>query len=178
MTQSGPGPQIVTRPAADVDRLPDMPPLLARIYAARGVVEAADVDHGLSGLHAPDALPDIERAGQRLAHAVMEDERILVVGDFDADGATSVALALTLLRALGAAQVEFIVPNRFDFGYGLSPEIVDLAARRDPAVLVTVDNGVSSVAGVARANEHGIDVIVTDHHTAPDALPTASMRRM
>ena len=173
MTQTGPGPQIVTRPGADADRLPHLPPLLARIYAARGIVEAADVDHALAGLHAPDTLPDIQRAGQRLARAVMEDERILVVGDFDADGATSVALALTLLRALGAAQVEFMVPNRFDFGYGLSPEIVDLAARRQPAVLVTVDNGVSSVAGVARANEHGIDVIVTDHHLPGDVRPDA-----
>jgi single-stranded-DNA-specific exonuclease len=173
MTQVRPGPQIVTRPAADADRLPDLPPLLARIYAARGIVDSADVDHGLSGLHAPDSLPDIQRAGQRLADAVMEDERILVVGDFDADGATSVALALTLLRALGAAQVEFMVPNRFDFGYGLSPEIVDLAARREPDVLVTVDNGVSSVMGVARANEHGIDVIVTDHHLPGDVLPDA-----
>ncbi len=173
MTQPRPGPQIVTRPAADADRLPGLPPLLARIYAARGIVDAADVDHGLRGLQAPDSLPDIQRAGERLARAVLDDERILVVGDFDADGATSVALALTLLRALGAARVEFIVPNRFDFGYGLSPEIVDLAARREPAVLVTVDNGVSSVAGVARANEHGIDVIVTDHHLPGDVLPDA-----
>lgn len=173
MTQALPDPQIVARPVADADQLSDLSPLLARIYAARGIVDAAEVDHGLAGLHAPNLLPDIERAGERLARAVVEDERILIVGDFDADGATSVALALTLLRALGAAQVEFMVPNRFDFGYGLSPEIVNLAARREPAVLVTVDNGVSSVAGVARANEHGIDVIVTDHHLPGDVLPDA-----
>jgi single-stranded-DNA-specific exonuclease len=108
-----------------------------------------------------------------VVRAIETDESILLVGDFDADGATSVALAVSLLRALGARQVDFLVPNRFDYGYGLSPEIVALAAQRAPGLLITVDNGVSSVAGVAAANAAGMDVIVTDHHLPGRELPAA-----
>ena len=174
-TAGGSGVGIVERPlpAALPDLGPALPPLLRRIYAARGVDAAAQLDRSLRSLLPPDQLIDADRAAERLARAVMADERILIVGDFDADGATAVALSVSLLRALGAGQVDFLVPNRFEFGYGLSPEIVELAVTRSPDVLVTVDNGVSSVAGVAAANAAGIDVIVTDHHLPGGALPDA-----
>lgn len=147
--------------------------LLDRVFAARGITEPAQLERGLSNLLSPADLPEINQAAKRLADAVVEDQKILIVGDFDADGATSVALCLLALRAMGARQVDFLVPNRFDYGYGLSPEIVQLAAGMEPRVIVTVDNGVASVDGVALANELGIDVVVTDHHLPGDVLPNA-----
>ena len=147
--------------------------LLDRVFAARGITEPAQLERGLSNLLSPADLPEIDQAAKRLADAVVEDQKILIVGDFDADGATSVALCLLALRAMGARQVDFLVPNRFDYGYGLSPEIVQLAAAMEPRVIVTVDNGVASVDGVALANELGIDVVVTDHHLPGDVLPEA-----
>ena len=147
--------------------------LLDRVFAARGITEPAQLERGLSNLLSPADLPEIDQAAKRLADAVEEDQKILIVGDFDADGATSVALCLLALRAMGARQVDFLVPNRFDYGYGLSPEIVQLAAGMEPQVIVTVDNGVASVDGVALANELGIDVVVTDHHLPGDVLPDA-----
>ena len=148
-------------------------PLLDRIFSARGITHAAQIERSLVNLLSPVDLPDIERAAQRLADAVEQDQKILIVGDFDADGATSVALCMLALRAMGAGQVDYLVPNRFDYGYGLSPEIVQLAATMTPDVIVTVDNGVASVDGVALANEHGVDVIVTDHHLPGESLPAA-----
>ena len=147
--------------------------LLDRVFAARGITEPAQLERGLSNLLSPADLPEIDQAAKRLADAVVEDQKILIVGDFDADGATSVALCLLALRAMGTRQVDFLVPNRFDYGYGLSPEIVLLAATMEPRVIVTVDNGVASVDGVALANELGIDVVVTDHHLPGDVLPNA-----
>lgn len=147
--------------------------LLDRVFAARGITEPAQLERGLSNLLSPADLPEIDQAAKRLADAVVEDQKILIVGDFDADGATSVALCLLALRAMGARHVDFLVPNRFDYGYGLSPEIVQLAAAMEPRVIVTVDNGVASVDGVALANELGIDVVVTDHHLPGDVLPDA-----
>ena len=147
--------------------------LLDRVFAARGITEPAQLERGLSNLLSPADLPEIDQAAKRLADAVVEDQKILIVGDFDADGATSVALCLLALRAMGARHVDFLVPNRFDYGYGLSPEIVLLAATMEPRVIVTVDNGVASVDGVALANELGIDVVVTDHHLPGDVLPDA-----
>ena len=149
------------------------PAVLDRIFAARGVRRTDELDRSLAQLHTPDAMIDIEPAAERLMGALLQGERILIVGDFDADGATSVALSVSVLQAMGADNVDFLVPNRFDFGYGLSAEIVSLAATRNPAVIVTVDNGVSSVAGVAAANQLGIDVIVTDHHLPGQQLPEA-----
>ena len=156
-----------------VPELPGVPTFLRRIYGCRGVRGPADLDLGLSGLERPSALRDIDPAAERIARAVREGQRILLVGDFDADGATSVALGVSLLRAFGASSVDFVVPNRFEFGYGLSPEIVDLALLRAPELIITVDNGVSSVAGVERANGHGVDVVVTDHHLPGPRLPPA-----
>ena len=149
-------------------------PVLRRVYQHRGVADADAIDLSLQGLHPPQTLSDIDIAAQRLATAIMGGEHILVVGDFDADGATSVALCMSVFQAFGATDVSYLVPNRFEFGYGLSPEIVDLAATRAPRVIMTVDNGVSSVAGVAKATELGIDVIVTDHHLPGAELPAAT----
>ena len=147
--------------------------LLDRVFAARGITEPAQLERGLANLLSPADLPEIDQAAQRLADAIIQDQKILIVGDFDADGATSVALCLLALRAMGARHVDFLVPNRFDYGYGLSLEIVQLAAGMTPRVIVTVDNGVASVDGVALANELGIDVVVTDHHLPGDVLPDA-----
>lgn len=150
-----------------------LPPVLARVYGARQIESRRQLDLDLKLLLPPDGLPDLQRAVERLERAIRNQERILLVGDFDADGATSVALGVSALRAFGAQQVDFVVPNRFAYGYGLSPEIVDLAAITKPDLIVTVDNGVSSVAGVERAREHAIDVIITDHHLPGAELPAA-----
>ncbi|MDC1322644.1 DHH family phosphoesterase, partial [Pseudomonadales bacterium] len=148
-------------------------PLLDRIYAARGISNVAEMDRKLSTLLSPEQLPDIGKAAMRLADAVQKQEKILIVGDFDADGATSVALCMLALKSFGAVHVDFLVPNRFDFGYGLSPEIVQLAQTKHPDLIMTVDNGVASIAGVAEANAANIDVIITDHHLPGEQLPDA-----
>ncbi len=148
-------------------------PLLERIFLSRGVRDAAELDLSLTALASPDQLPAIDRAAARLAAALRNDEHVLIGGDFDADGATAVALSVSLLEALGARRVSYLVPNRFEFGYGLSPEIVELALESAPQVIVTVDNGVSSIEGVALAQSRGVDVIVTDHHLPGAELPAA-----
>ena len=172
MSRSAPLKPIVER-AGPVPELPGVPAFLRRVYGHRGVRTLADLDLALSGLERPSGLRDIDKAAGRIADAVREGQRILFVGDFDADGATSVALGVSLLRAFGASSVDFVVPNRFEFGYGLSPEIVDLALTRSPELIITVDNGVSSIAGVERTNAHGVDVVVTDHHLPGRRLPPA-----
>lgn len=164
-------PRFVRRLVAS--ELTGLPSVLARVYGARQIETRGQLDLDLRLLLPPDGLPDLQRAVERLQRAVNQQERILFVGDFDADGATSVALGVSALRAFGAQQVDFVVPNRFAYGYGLSPEIVDLAASTKPDLIVTVDNGVSSVAGVERARAHGIDVIITDHHLPGAELPAA-----
>ena len=164
---------IMARDVGEVSIDGDLAPLFERIYAARGIRSVSELELSLRNLLPPDELNQVHPAAERVQHAIVNQERILVVGDFDADGATSVALALSLLRAMGADNVDFLVPNRFEFGYGLSPEIVRLAADLQPALLITVDNGVSSVDGVALANTLGIDVIVTDHHLPGAELPAA-----
>ena len=152
--------------------LPDLHPVVARVLAGRGVHDAAELDPSLANL-APPRLADIETAVRRLREALDRAERILVVGDFDADGATSVALAVRALRAFGYAHVDYLVPNRFEYGYGLTPELVTLALERQPQLILTVDNGIASHAGVAEARRHGIDTIVTDHHLPGPELPDA-----
>lgn len=148
--------------------------LVHRVLAARGVQHAHELACSLASLPTPERLPDIGMAVERLLTARDAGEKILIVGDYDCDGATSTTVALHGLRMLGFEQLDYIVPNRFDFGYGLSATVVDLAYREfDPHVLLTVDNGVASVEGVAKANESGIDVVVTDHHLAPQQLPDA-----
>lgn len=145
-----------------------------RVLAARGVTSAAELDFSLGGLPGPETLPDIDVAVERLLGARRRNERLLVVGDYDCDGATSVAVALIGLRALGYRQVEYLVPDRIADGYGLSPGIVARAKEHyKPDLIVTVDNGIASVDGVDSAADAGIDVIVTDHHLPPDVLPKA-----
>jgi single-stranded-DNA-specific exonuclease len=156
--------------------LPDLgslPPLLTRLYAARGVQSAAELDKGLARLLPYQQLKGIDGAVQLLVEALEQRQRILFVGDFDADGATASAVGVLGLRMLGAAQVDYLVPNRFEYGYGLTPEIVAVALQRRPDLLVTVDNGISSVEGVAAAKAAGLRVLVTDHHLPGPELPAA-----
>ncbi len=147
--------------------------LLGRLYQVRGAAADALGAAPLAGLHPAGALKDIDRATNLLAGQIERRGRILVVGDYDADGATGSALAMRGLRALGAARVEYLVPSRFAFGYGLSPAVVDAAAPRRPDLILTVDNGISSLSGVVRAGELGIPVLVTDHHLPGERLPAA-----
>jgi single-stranded-DNA-specific exonuclease len=146
------------------------PPVLARIYAARGVRDAAELDHSLAALPSFAAFANIDAAAERLARAIAARERVVIIADYDADGATACAVGVLGLTAMGA-NVGFLVPNRFEFGYGLTPEIVAIAAAEHPDVIVTVDNGIASVDGVAAAVAAGIDVIITDHHLPGAALP-------
>ncbi|MBI3147290.1 MAG: single-stranded-DNA-specific exonuclease RecJ [Betaproteobacteria bacterium] len=145
-------------------------PVLARVFAARGIVEARALDLALTDLPEWRTMKGIEAAAARLAHAIRASEPVLIVADYDADGATACALGVLALRALGA-RVDFLVPNRFEFGYGLTPEIVALAATRAPTLIVTVDNGIASVDGVAEAAARGIEVLITDHHLPGERLP-------
>ncbi|MEO8754725.1 MAG: single-stranded-DNA-specific exonuclease RecJ [Casimicrobiaceae bacterium] len=168
---------IVRRPvAAAAQALAEsgLPPVLARIYAARGIQSAAELDHSLAALPQFGTLRGIDEAAARLARAIARRERILIVADYDADGATACAVGVRGLRAMGA-DVDFVVPNRFEYGYGLTPEIVALAAQRDPHLLVTVDNGIASVDGVAEAARRGIDVLITDHHLPGAQLPSPAI---
>jgi single-stranded-DNA-specific exonuclease len=149
-------------------------PVLRRVYAARGIDCDSDLDLSLDRLLPIGSLGGVDAAAQLLA-AHRSEGRVLVIGDFDADGATSTALVVRALRAMHFAHVDFLVPNRFRFGYGLTPEIVSLAASRSPSLIVTVDNGVSSVAGVEAARELGVPVLVTDHHLPGATLPRAEV---
>jgi len=147
-------------------------PVLARVLAARGIEDSARLEYGLSGLIPPERLTGAGEMAHILADAIARKQKLLVVADYDADGATACAVAVSGLRMLGAT-VEYLVPNRFEYGYGLTPEIVDLAATRAPDFIVTVDNGIASVEGVAHANALGIQVLVTDHHLPGDTTPQA-----
>ncbi|MBK6509268.1 MAG: single-stranded-DNA-specific exonuclease RecJ [Haliea sp.] len=150
-------------------------PLLARVYHARGVESSAQLDLSLEHLLPPTQLRNVDRAATLLADALATDKRIVVIGDFDADGATSTALAVSALRAFGARHVDYLVPNRFEYGYGLTPEIVALAAQDKPDLIITVDNGISSLEGVAAASALGIATLITDHHLAGRELPQAAV---
>ena len=148
-------------------------PVLRRIYATRGVFREGERRLELTDLLSPRLLKNSDRAAAMLADVMAADKHILVVGDFDADGATSCALFKLGLQAMGYASVDYLVPNRFEYGYGLTPEIVAVAATRNPDLIVTVDNGIASIDGVEAANAAGIDVLVTDHHLPGNALPAA-----
>ena len=151
----------------------NLPPLLRRLYASRGVRSAGELERSVKGMLSWQQLSGIDKAVALLYRALQEELRIVVVGDFDADGATSTALSVLALRALGCGNVTCLVPNRFDDGYGLSPEVVDQAHARGAQMILTVDNGISSHAGVDRAHELGIPVLVTDHHLPGETLPAA-----
>ncbi|WP_296809795.1 single-stranded-DNA-specific exonuclease RecJ [Thiocapsa sp.] len=148
--------------------------LLSKLYSHRGIEDAEEAAPGLSALHPAGALRGIDEAVELLVHYIRGRGHLLIVSDYDADGATGGALAVRGLRSLGAAQVSYLIPSRFAFGYGLSPAVVDAAAPRRPDLLITVDNGIASLAGVARAAELGIPVLVTDHHLPGERLPDAA----
>lgn len=166
--------QLRRREADETAELPaDLPPLLRRLYASRGVRSARELERSVKGMLHWQQLSGIDNAVEILYNAFREGIRIIVVGDFDADGATSTALSVLGMRALGCDNISYLVPNRFEDGYGLSPEVVDQAKARGAQLIVTVDNGISSHAGVAHAKTLGIPVIVTDHHLPGDTLPEA-----
>ncbi len=168
--------KIVQRQASESSQceLPEtLHPVLRRVYSARNVKTGIELDNSLARLHSPADLKGISAAVDLLAGALQRQERILVVGDFDADGATSSALMVSALKAMGAHNVDYLVPNRFKFGYGLTPEIVSVAADHRPDLIITVDNGISSLDGVKAARERGIRVLVTDHHLPGSELPAA-----
>ena len=168
--------RITRRAAAQVpeDLAAAVHPVLARVLAARDVLSLSEIDYALGKLHPAHSLSGLDDAVALLENALAEDKRILVVADFDADGATGCAVAVRGLRLLGARHVDYVVPNRFEFGYGLTPEIVTIAEERAPDLLITVDNGISSVDGVAAAAARNIPVIVTDHHLPGARLPEAA----
>jgi single-stranded-DNA-specific exonuclease len=170
-------PEILDRPysAAACAVLTDagLDPVLARVLAARGITSPAQLDSSLAHLIAPGQMHGLERLGRILADAIAAGLRLLIVADYDSDGATACAVGLLALREMGA-QVDFIVPNRFEFGYGLTPEIVRLAAQRRPDFLITVDNGIASVDGVEEARRLGMQVLITDHHLPGERLPDAA----
>ena len=167
-------PRIERRVAAETgDWHESTHPVLRRVYAARGIVSQAQVEHRLAALAPPQQLGGMTRACELLEAAIREQARIVIVGDFDCDGATGTAVAVRGLRALGARHIDYVVPNRFLHGYGLSPSIVDELLPRRPQWLVTVDNGIAAHAGVAAAKAHGMRVIVTDHHLPGDTFPAA-----
>ncbi|HEX7953104.1 MAG TPA: DHH family phosphoesterase, partial [Burkholderiales bacterium] len=170
-------PRIVERPVPAVAfeslRAAGMHPVLAKIYAARGVLGVAQLDTALTGLMPFDSLLNCSAMAAFLADAIAAGKRLLIVADYDADGATACAVGMLGLRGLGA-HVEYLVPNRFEFGYGLTPEIVQLAAAREPDILITVDNGIASVEGVDEAARLGMQVLITDHHLPGATLPAAA----
>ncbi len=150
-------------------------PVLARVYRGRGIETSGQLDLSLAHLLPPTQLLNADRAALLLADALAQDRRIVVIGDIDADGATSTTVAVAALRAFGGRHVHYLVPNRFEYGYGLTPEIVTLAARSNPDIIITVDNGISSLEGVAAAREMGIATLITDHHLAGRELPQADV---
>ncbi|MET2899179.1 single-stranded-DNA-specific exonuclease RecJ [Vibrio rotiferianus] len=164
--------EIQRRPEPDLSLLPDsIPAILKRIYINRGITDVAQLETSARGLHSYQQLGGIDKAVELLFQAINEQKRIIVVGDFDADGATSSALSVLALRMLGSNNVDYLVPNRFEDGYGLSPEVVDQALELGAEMIMTVDNGVSSIEGVRYAKENGITVLVTDHHLPGQVLP-------
>lgn len=173
MTEAPFEPAIRRRAAGDATRLPaSLNAVVRRVYANRGLQSEVELELGLNQLLSPQML-GIQHAATLLTDAVEHGRRIIIAGDYDTDGATGTALGVLGLRALGAADVSFVVPNRFTMGYGLTPLLVDKARAAGAELIVTVDNGIASNAGVAAARQAGIGVIVTDHHLAPETLPQA-----
>jgi len=167
--------QIKQRPRQPLSGLSSLPQPIADVLSARGVKHVSELDYSLKQLLPPNTLTGIQEAAELLAEAVTADASIVIVGDFDADGATSCALAMRCLRAFGLGNVSYLVPNRFEYGYGLSPQIVGVAAMRQPDIIITVDNGISSVDGVHAAQQLGMSVLITDHHLPGEEMPTADV---
>lgn len=151
----------------------DVSPLLQRIYLGRGITSDEQLDRSLAKLPRPESLKGLSEGVSLLVEALRQQQSVLIVGDFDADGATSTTLTLLAMRAMGMQHIDFIVPNRFEYGYGLTPEIVALAQQQNPDLIITVDNGISSISGVKAAKDAGIKVLITDHHLPGAELPEA-----
>jgi len=148
-------------------------PILQQVYANRGIQSSEQLEMELKGLFSYHQLSNIDKAIERLYQAIQQQQRILIVGDYDVDGATSTALMVRVLHSFGAEHVDYLIPDRFEYGYGLTPKIVELAAKQKPNLIITVDNGVSNIQGVDAANKLGIDIVITDHHLINDNLPNA-----
>ncbi|MDH5393454.1 MAG: single-stranded-DNA-specific exonuclease RecJ [Gammaproteobacteria bacterium] len=161
------------RPKQNIKKIQGLHPVLQTVLQHRNIESADEVDNQLCNMLSYESLQGINRAVATIVEAVKEQKKILIVGDFDADGATSTAVAIRLLRQFGAEHVSYLVPNRFDFGYGLTVELVDYAQQLKPDLIITVDNGISSIDGVRHARSKGIKVVVTDHHLAAEYLPEA-----
>ena len=170
-------PTIVHRDIPSIPKdLSHLPDVLQRVYANRGITHQAELNVDLKTLLPFSGLYRIEEVVARLHEALLKQQCIVIIGDFDADGATSCVVALTALRSMGATQLHYLVPNRFDFGYGLTPEIVQVAKTEfQPDVIITVDNGIANHAGVTAASQAGIDVIITDHHLPAATLPAPAI---
>ena len=169
--------RIVTRPysfrTSELLRQSGVHPVLARLLAARGVTDVRELAAELNTLAEPSGMMHVDAAARFLADAIADNRKMIIVADYDCDGATACAVGIRGLRALGGI-VDYIVPNRFEYGYGLTPEIVELAVRQKaPDIIITVDNGIASIDGVAEANRRGIEVVITDHHLPADTLPDA-----
>ncbi len=166
--------KIVPRPKSKKkSHLENLPPILKQIFSTRGITENEQLERTLAKLPSPWLLSGIEKMVGHLITAIDQQQKITIVADFDADGATSCAVAIKGLELLGASSVSFVVPNRFEYGYGLTVEIVELVKLQQPDVIITVDNGISSIDGVKSAKESGIKVLITDHHLPGDELPEA-----
>ena len=167
--------EIKSREVKTDNPLPGLSRVLSQVLSARNVSGLNGIDYSLKNLLPPNGLTNISESAELLAEAITADATIVIVGDFDADGATSCALAVKCLKAFGLNNVSYLVPNRFEYGYGLSPEIVGVAAMRQPDVIITVDNGISSIDGVHAAQALGISVLITDHHLPGEEIPTADV---
>jgi single-stranded-DNA-specific exonuclease len=165
----------IQRPVSTQAQLNDLDAVLQRVYAARGIHALSDLQRDAKALFPYQSLKDITAAVDLLVRALQQQLKMMIVGDYDADGATSTSLAIRALRAMGAKNISYLIPNRFEYGYGLSPEIVEVAAKQQPDLLITVDNGISSMAGVKLAKQKGMQVLVTDHHLPGETLPEADV---
>ena len=168
-------PEIKRRQTEQLTDLPDYPEWLRRLFSVRGVTSEQHLNYSLSNLPSPTLMLGAVSAAEKLADAISADERLLIVADYDVDGATSCTLMLKVLRAMGAKHVDYLVPDRFKLGYGLSPAVVELAKPKQPDWLITVDNGIASIDGVAAAKAAGMHVLITDHHLPGEQLPDADV---
>ena len=151
----------------------DTASIIRAIYLNRGITDTEQLDYALNNLPSPNLMKSNLEAGSLLAQAIMRQDKLLIVADFDVDGATSCSLMMLALKSMGAKHVDYLVPDRFKFGYGLTPEIVEVAAELNPDLIITVDNGIASIDGVQRANDLSIKVLITDHHLPGKELPDA-----